>query len=218
VDFEGFAKRAEQLGTPVRLIEWLDETMQAFTKVILKENGAILKYMGDSIMVAFGAPLYRSTEEEHATDARQSVQCALALRGKLVQLNGEWTRRGEPTLRMRIGICTGEVGAGTIGSGNRLEYTVLGDTTNTASRLENCMKERMGTEVAVDNCRIFISGSTNRYCAEFFDTRYIGEVDVRKPTPVHVYAVMDAKLRGGAPALSEAGVRPQVQQQAPSES
>jgi class 3 adenylate cyclase len=71
-----------------------------------------------------------------------------------------------------------------------MEYTVLGDAVNIASRLENCLKERMDDAVAQDRCRILMSESTYQRCGDLFRTYDLGDVDLRKPTPVHVYAVL----------------------------
>jgi adenylate cyclase len=190
VDFENFSSRTELLESPERLNQWLFETMQAMTEVTLKAGGTILRYMGDSFFVSFGAPLYRSTEAEFAADALGAIDCALAIRQALAVLNAGWASRGEPTLRIRIGICTGTVAAGTIGTGARLEFTALGDTVNTASRLENCLKDRMGDDVAIGGCRILVSESTHKLCTNWLISRDLGLIDLRKPSLAHVYAVL----------------------------
>jgi CHASE2 domain-containing sensor protein len=97
IDFEGFSKKTESLKDPKQLTNWLFETMQAMNEVTLKSGGTILRYMGDSFLVAFGAPLYRSNEKEYAADAQSAVKCALAIRGALAALNAKWEKAQQPT-------------------------------------------------------------------------------------------------------------------------
>ena len=108
------------------------------------------------MMAVFGVPIKARTEAKIAADAQRAVNCALAIREKLVGLNCNWKLRQLPAVRMRIGIFTGVAMVGSLGGKNRLEYAVIGDSVNTASRLESSFKERQ-----VDDCRILIGNQTS---------------------------------------------------------
>jgi adenylate cyclase len=97
--------------------------------IVFEHGGTLDKFMGDAIMALWGAPL------SHADDADRAMQCALDQLTALDKMNAKWKEQGRPTLGIGIGINYGEVFAGNIGSDKRLEYTVIGDAVNTASRL-----------------------------------------------------------------------------------
>jgi adenylate cyclase len=152
----------------------------------IKYDGVINKYIGDSLMAIFGVPIARETRAEIALDAQHAVRCAIEMRRVLGDLNAAWKAAGKPEIGMRIGINTGPVVAGTLGSLNRLEYTVLGDTVNTASRLESFDKS-----VAADEaCRILISETTLSYLADLTQTERVGAVQLKgKEATVPIYLV-----------------------------
>ena len=127
-DLVGFTAMAETL-SPEQLGALLNDYLSAMTEEIFRYDGTLDKYIGDAIMAVFGAPL---NMEDHA---ERAVRAALAMRDRLVQFNT--TARETPTLVTRVGINTGRVVAGEIGSINKREYTVLGDPVNVASRLES---------------------------------------------------------------------------------
>jgi adenylate cyclase len=105
--------------------------------VVERYDGTVDKYIGDALMVLFGAPIAKPDDPDRA------VQAAFAMRGELVKLNKELKASSPRTfspVRIGIGIHTGEVVAGSIGSTNRLEYTVIGDAVNLASRIEGLTK------------------------------------------------------------------------------
>ncbi len=129
-DIQGFTTISEKLD-PAALVSLLNECLSAMTEIILQEGGIIDKYIGDAIVAIFGAPL---DQPDHATRA---VRAALRCQAKLVELRQSWAARGLPELRMRIGLNSGTAVVGNMGSQQRFDYTMMGDTVNLASRLES---------------------------------------------------------------------------------
>ncbi len=158
-DIEGFTSFSEKMN-PAQLAEFLNEYFTAMTNIILDEKGVIDKYIGDAIMAFWGAPL---DLPDHASRACHS---ALRMIEKVKSLGDNWEKRGLPKINIRIGIHTGEVVVGSIGSSLRFDYTAIGDGVNTASRLEGLNKE-FGTN-------IIVSQSTYEVVKNNFKTRYLG--------------------------------------------
>jgi adenylate cyclase len=127
-DISGFTPLSEEM-SPSAVALLLNDYLSRMTDVIFKYEGTLDKYMGDGIMAVFGAPL---DMPDHATSA---ISAALEMQERLAEWNAE--RPEGPEIRVRIGINSGKAVAGEIGSVNKMEYTVLGDTVNTASRLES---------------------------------------------------------------------------------
>jgi len=146
---------SEQL-TPSALMEWLNRGISISVEAVTSRGGMVNKFTGDGMLAVFGAPLSNGT----AVDAQQAVEAAIAIQAKLDALNVELKREGLPPLRMRIGIHSGQVLTGSLGSTERLEYAVIGDTVNCASRLESLQKERQEQTV-----RVLISGETQQLLA-----------------------------------------------------
>jgi len=188
-DLVGWTSRSEHL-EPQALVDWLNEYMDAMVQQVLDHGGIVNKYIGDAIMALFGVPVPRATDAEVARDAAAAVECALDMGTRLRELNREWMARGQPAATMRIGVFTGIVVAGSIGSARRLEYTVIGDTVNTASRLESFDKEFLAPDPAVNPCRILIGEPTRARLGERFETEWAGEVNLKgKERPLSVYLV-----------------------------
>jgi adenylate cyclase len=118
------------------VLAWLNRYLTAMGEVIKKNRGFLNKFIGDGIMVVFGAPL----SEGPAGDACRAVRCALDMLARVDQWNAT-KAPGDPLLKIGIGIHTGQVTAGNVGSPDRLEYSVIGETVNLASRLEALTKE-----------------------------------------------------------------------------
>jgi len=139
-DLKGYSSLSEQLG-PAGVMDWLNEYMNATTRAVIDNGGVVHKYHGDSVMAVFGVPLIRTTEREIRQDAINAVRCALAMEKALLRLNKQWSEKGMQMGSMRVGICTGPLMVGSLGSADRMEYAVVGDTVNTASRLESFDKD-----------------------------------------------------------------------------
>lgn len=142
---------------PDHLLSWLNELLNPVTELVHQYQGIINKFTGDGFMAVFGVPAPPQGSRV-ADDAHNAVISALHIALELGELNDRWRERGLPEAAMRIGICTGMVTAGSLGGRRRMEYGVLGDTVNTASRLESCQKERMD-----ENYRILISETTYQH-------------------------------------------------------
>lgn len=133
-DLQGFTSLSEKM-RPTDVVHFLNRYFEAMNEAILEEQGVVNKYIGDAIMVVFGAPI---DLVEHADAA---VRAAIKMRQAQKKLNQEFKAEGLPEVYTRIGIHSGEVLAGNIGSSSRMEYTLIGDTVNIASRLEQLGKE-----------------------------------------------------------------------------
>ena len=119
---------------PEKLVVHLSEYFEEVTQIIMKANGTIDKYIGDAVMAFWGAPI---VDKDQALNA---CRAALALQHRLGNLNRQWAVEGKPVLETRVGIHTGDVIVGNMGSSDRMNYTALGDTVNLAARLEGTNK------------------------------------------------------------------------------
>jgi adenylate cyclase len=155
-DLRGFTALAESLGAP-EVIALLNRYLSAMSDAILDHGGTVVSYMGDGIMAVFGAPV---AQDDHADRA---VAAAREMLRRLPSVGGD--------LRMGIGLCSGPVMSGTVGSARRMEYTAVGDTTNTAARLEAMTKE-----AGVD---VLIADETRQALRDPEGLRSFGEVEVR---------------------------------------
>lgn len=137
-------------------------------------------------MAVFGIPIPRTLPEEIAKDAITAVTCALDMGAKLRSLNQQWQQQGLPTVAMRVGIATGTVVTGSVGSRQRLNYTTIGDSVNIAARLESYDKSLDG-----GICRILISEETYHHIQGKFPTQFIGSVQLKgRMQPVKIYQVV----------------------------
>jgi adenylate cyclase len=156
---------------PEVLMSWLNEYMEAMAQLVLEHGGVVDKFIGDSVMAVFGVPIPRSTTEAIASDATQSVCCALAMADALKLLNHKWETQNHPIAAMRVGIATGTVVVGSLGSSQRLDYTTIGDSVNVASRLESYDKS-----IESGVCRILINEGTYKHIQGKFPTQLLGSV------------------------------------------
>jgi len=127
-DIRGFTPMSENM-SPDDIATLLTEYFTEMVEIVFEHSGTLDKFMGDAIMALWGAPIV------HADDADRAMQCALDQLAILEKMNVKWKEQGRPPVAIGIGINYGEVFAGNIGSDRRLEYTVIGDAVNTASRL-----------------------------------------------------------------------------------
>jgi adenylate cyclase len=189
-DLKGYTTAAESMD-PAALMDWVNEYMDVMTRVIESYGGFVDDYTGDGIKANFGVPIGRSDPSQVAGDARTAVRCALAMGRALEQLDADWKRRGLPTARMRIGLHTGEAVVGSLGSAQRMKYTTVGDTVNTAARLESFRKEAFEEETLVPDApvfRVLIGDATLAHLGDAFVTESLGEHVLRgrgKPIGIH---------------------------------
>ena len=189
-DLKGFTSVSEKMD-PQALLDWLNTYMEAMAQSVMAHGGVIDNYIGDSIKADFGVPLPRTTEAAIAGDAVAAVKCALAMEKELRRLNTEWQQQNLPSVEMRVGIFTGPVVGGSLGSAQRLKYTTMGDTVNVASRLESFDKERFDPEFADSPCRILIGQETLRYLDHQFETKKVGSAILKgKDEEIMVYRVV----------------------------
>jgi adenylate cyclase len=181
-DIRGFTTLSETL-SPEDVVACLNEYLAAMTDVVFAHEGAVDKYVGDCIMALFGVPV---PCPDHAARA---VATAIDMQAALLALQSQWRLRGAPVMDIGIGIHTGEMVVGNIGSRQRLDFTVIGDAVNLASRVEGLNKE-FGT-------RMLITETTHEQVA--------GQVEVRGPLtarvagreqPVVVYEVIGWRRAG----------------------
>ena len=145
-----FTSVSERL-SPGELLGWLNRGMALFVPAITRRGGMVNKFTGDGLLAVFGAPL--SSGEE--ADAKSAIDAALAIQRAVTSLNEELEKEGLPAMKLRIGVHSGAVLAGSMGSSERLEYAVIGDAVNCASRLESLQKDRQ-----TNLCRVLVSSST----------------------------------------------------------
>jgi adenylate cyclase len=130
---------AESAGKPSReVLRWLNEYFTAMDEVITREGGFLNKFIGDGLMILFGVPLSQGEKE----DACAALRCAQAMLERLDEINTRLTLDGKAApIHIGIGIHTGKLTCGNVGSKNRVEYSVIGETVNLASRLESLTKD-----------------------------------------------------------------------------
>jgi adenylate cyclase len=176
-DVREFTHLAERLA-PEEVVSLLNEYFKAMIDIIFKHHGTLDKFMGDGLMVEFGAPLDDALQERNAVDA------AIAMQKEMVSLGVQWKSQGKPSLKIGIGIHTGQAIVGNIGSEVRMEYTAIGDTVNVAARLEQMTK-------AID-VPILISEATHAAVKDHFTFKNLGSKTLPgREVPITVYSVLD---------------------------
>lgn len=175
-DIRGFTSMSETMSAEeVSII--LNEYFTEIEPIITKYNGVINKFIGDAVMAIFGEPIQ---DKNHALNA---VKCANEMLQKVDGLQKKWLKEGKPKIEIGVGINTGEAFVGNIGSETRLEYTVIGDMVNLASRIESYNK--------VYKTRFLISSTTYEKVRNITDVIKISEVSIRgKAKRLNIYEVL----------------------------
>jgi adenylate cyclase len=175
-DLAGFSSIAEQM-TPTELVAFMNEYLSAMTDIIESKGGYIDKYIGDSIVAVFGAPV------DDADHARNAALAALGCRDRLDELNRNSTAFRGLQVAHRMGLNSGEALVGNIGSGRRFNYSVMSDAVNVASRLEGANKY-YGTTIIASETTVGLTDSTFTW-RELDATRVKG-----RTTPVKIYELV----------------------------
>lgn len=182
-DIRGFTTVSEGL-TPEELVRLLNEYLTAMTDIVFQYDGLLDKYMGDAIMAVYGAPL---DQPDHALRA---CLTALDMMEELGRLQKKWAAEGRPVLNIGVGVNSGDMVVGNMGSQMRFDYTVMGDSVNLGSRLEGINKE-YGTNIV-------ISEFTHAVVKDALVCRELDAVRVKgKKLPVKIYELLARKRGGG---------------------
>jgi class 3 adenylate cyclase/tetratricopeptide (TPR) repeat protein len=171
-DVAGFTTLAEQLDPEV-VHEIINRCFEGITAEVHRFEGTINQYTGDGVMALFGAPIAHEDSPRRAVHAALGIQRAIRDVAQVLQ-----AERGL-SLQMRIGVNTGLVVVGKIGDDLRMDYTAVGDTTNLAARLQQMAQPES----------VVISAATHQQVAGFFETRDLGELQVKGRAPVHAFEV-----------------------------
>lgn len=172
-DIEGFTAMAERL-PPQEVVAMLNEYFDVMTRVVMGFGGALDKYIGDAMMVVW--------EGDPSSGASRAAQAALAMHAELAHLQEKWLAEGKVPLKNRVGISSGRVIVGQIGSTVRQERTVIGDAVNTAARLEALNKEYFTD--------IIMSQTTYDLIADRARVKSLGVVTIKgRMEPIAIYAL-----------------------------
>ncbi len=189
-DMRNFSTAAEAQA-PGETLNWLNNYLGTIANEVLAHGGMVDKYIGDAVMAVFGVPIPHVNETERTRDAQSAVDAALAIAHKLAEMNDVWVAQGLPPVSTGIGINSGIVIAGSLGSAERLEYSVLGDTVNIAARLESFNKEVDGGPH-----HILISEETHQRLDNNFQTEFVGKYALKgKVQETGIYRVLDIQKK-----------------------
>ena len=181
-DVAGFTTISERL-QPEELVQLLNEYLTQMTNIVFKYDGMLDKYEGDAIMAVFGAPIARGNH------AYQACTTALEMQERLIGMREAWRKRGKPELKIRIGMNTGPMVVGNMGSESRFDYTVMGDAVNLGARLEPANK--------IYGTNIMIGDGTYQMAKDLIIARPLDLLRVKgKTEPVQVYELLGLTERG----------------------
>jgi adenylate cyclase len=188
-DIRGFTTLTEELGAQ-GTVAFLNEYFSLMVECIAHEEGMLDKFIGDAVMAAFGLPIAHDDDEDRA------VRAAIAMIRECRRWSGERVQRGQKPVEMGIGLNTDMVVSGNIGSAKRMDYTLIGDGVNLASRLESACK--------MYSAQILISENTFSRLRGTYRIRNIDQVVVKgKTEPVGVYEVLDHHTEESFPNLMD---------------
>ncbi|HEY5838301.1 MAG TPA: adenylate/guanylate cyclase domain-containing protein, partial [Pyrinomonadaceae bacterium] len=168
-DIRGFTTLSESAQSE-EVVEWLNDYFGRMNEIVERHGGHINKYIGDGLMIVFGAPVDRGDREE----ALAAVECGLEMLDEVERMNADWQGLGRPVVKIGCGIHTGLATCGVVGAERRLEYTIIGDTVNLSARLESTTKEF--------SVPILISEPTAKLIESNYDVQPLGEVKVKGKT------------------------------------
>ncbi|MDQ3753471.1 MAG: adenylate/guanylate cyclase domain-containing protein [Acidobacteriota bacterium] len=189
-DIRGFTTLSESVSSEV-VVQWLNEYFSRMHRIVCSYGGHINKFIGDGLMIVFGAPIARGDRLE----ARAAVACGLEMLAEVERINEEWKGTGRPHIAIGVGIHTGEATCGVVGAEGRLEYTIIGDTVNLSARLESTTKEK--------GVPILISDVTAQLLGIDYETEPLGDVKVKgKSQSTEVFTVKKADRRVAEPAVA----------------
>ncbi|GMO59040.1 MAG: adenylate/guanylate cyclase domain-containing protein [Treponemataceae bacterium] len=195
-DIRSFTSISEKLEAH-EVVEFLNEYLTKMVKCVTQTGGVVDKYIGDSVMAVWGAPF---STGEAARDAFNCVRAALMMRAELIEFNKGRGSRTKPHIAIGCGINSGSLVAGQIGSSERMEYTVIGDPVNLASRTE-ALNKPFGTD-------ILITENTYELVKDYVLVEEMPGVSVKgKEQPVKMFAVVNMPHAKHTPGAGEAGPR-----------
>jgi adenylate cyclase len=188
IDIKGYSVRAEKMD-PEILLAWINDFMGSMAPIVGRSGGVVDDYFGDGMMAVFGVPFARTAESEIDEDARRAVRCAVEMAATLERLNADYRERDLPTVQLRIGINTGPVVAGSLGSADRLKYTVMGDAVVVSKRIESLAP--LENDYEGSSCRILISDRTEQRLDESVRREPLGAFALKgKHEEVSIYRVL----------------------------
>ena len=182
-DFTTFTEKND----PHLVVQMLREYLTEMTRIVIEEGGTLDKYIGDAVMAEFGAPI------AYPDHALRGCRAALRMAAEVERLTAKWTAEGREPFRIGLGVNTGNMVVGNLGSEQLFDYTVIGDEVNLGARLESLNKDYQTDK------HIIISDGTYEAAGETIEVRRLGEVKVKgKTRPVVVYELLG--LAGAAAA------------------
>ncbi len=185
LDVRGFTALSEKLA-PGDLMNWLNRYLEVMTDCIMDHGGVVDKYIGDAIVAVFGLPFAHTTTAEIRQDAINAIAASLAMQERLQPLNQAFAMEGKPLIEFGIGVHTGVVTAGSMGSSRRSNYSIVGDTVNIAIRLESMNK----TLIDDNPNRLLVTGRTLAYVRDHYLTKGVGAIRLQgKETATVIYAI-----------------------------
>ena len=188
-DIAGFTTMSEKF-PPEEVKRILDEYLTAMTEIVFANTGVLDKYVGDAVMAVYGSVGNKTPDD----DAFRAVKTAIEMQEKIQELRKKWVEEGSVPMQIRIGVHSGEALIGNFGSPLKMDYTAIGDTVNTASRLEGLNKQ-FGSG-------IMISHSTYELISEKINVRNLGPAPVKgKSEAIHVYEVLGLANKETGPLI-----------------